>query len=202
MMREADNLSAAIILAAGASTRMGQPKQLLEWKGETMAARACRLAQEAGFGWTIAVTGARAAEVGAAVAGTAAVVADNPNWESGMGGSVAVGLSKALQLCPRLEYAGFILTDQPYLTAGVLSQMLAALKGSAAPGIAAAYEGVLGVPAVFRARIFPELLSLAGQKGARPVLQKYASALLAFPFQGGGFDLDYPEDYERLLRGS
>ncbi|MEQ8707262.1 MAG: nucleotidyltransferase family protein [Phaeodactylibacter sp.] len=191
-------LTVGIVLAAGASSRMGEAKQLLELQGQPMVARMCCLARDAGFDAVLTVTGARQEAVEAALPDFVRAV-HNPDWQSGMGSSVSAGLSYALQCFPNLQLAGFILTDQPFLTASLLQKMLRQLQQSTAPGIAARYQRGLGVPALFRPALFPELLALSGQKGAKPLLVKYQSELLGLPFPKGDFDLDYPEDWTRFL---
>lgn len=190
--------AACIVLAAGASTRLGRPKQLLRYQGESLLGRACRAAQEAGFAPVIAVLGAYAPLMEEALSGTDVQLAYNSDWESGMGSSVRAGLSTALQTVPKLQAACFVLTDQPYLSAELLSGMRQKLHQSTAPGIAASYNGVLGVPAIFRAALFAELLALDGQKGAKAVLRRHREALLAHDFPLGQYDIDRPADWERF----
>jgi molybdenum cofactor cytidylyltransferase len=185
-----------IILAAGASNRMGRAKQLLEIDGEPLLHRMIRIGQEAGFEPVIVVTGAREAAMAEALEGQPVVKAHNPDWESGMGSSVCVGLEAALVEVPDAQAAGFVLTDQPYVSADLLTAMQSALDGSDAPGIAAAYAHSLGVPAIFRKELFPELKQLKGQKGAKPLLMKYAGVLIAYPFPRGQIDLDTPDDWQ------
>lgn len=187
-----------IILAAGSSSRMGKPKQLLKLQGVPMVARMCDLAQAAGFEEIVVVTGARRDAVAKALPGFVKVT-HNPNWESGMGSSVYAGLSFALQCFRGLDMAGFILTDQPFLSADFLGALLQKLQNTEAPGIAAYYNSTLGVPAIFRSTLFSELLELKGRKGAKLILQKHQKVLLALPFPQGSFDLDFPEDWERFL---
>lgn len=194
-----ETATVGVVLAAGASSRMGKAKQLLELNGQPLVERVSRLALEAGFGAVVVVTGARRVAVERALPDFVHTVY-NPDWASGMGSSVHAGLSAAISLFPELQYSGFLLTDQPYLTSGLLRDMLSQLQQSSAPGIAACYNGGLGVPAVFRATLFSDLLALNGQKGAKSVLHKYRDTLLSVSFPEGAFDLDLPEDWERLIR--
>lgn len=198
-MKPSDVTTVAVVLAAGASSRMGKAKQLLELNGQPLVARMSGLALEAGFEAVVVVTGARRAAVEAVLPDFVHAVY-NPNWATGMGSSVHAGLSFAIRLFPELQYSGFMLTDQPYLTSGLLRKMLSQVQQSTAPGIAAYYNGGLGVPAVFAADLFPPLLALDGQKGAKSILRKYQNVLHAMPFPGGAFDLDFPEDWERFTR--
>lgn len=189
---------ACIVLAAGASSRMGRTKQLLELRGQPLVARACCLANAAGFDEVVVVTGAKHESI-VEVLPAFAHVARNTDWQSGMGSSVYTGLSYVLEYIQATVMAGFILTDQPFLSANLLRAMLYKLQQSEAPGIAARYNNTLGTPALFRSPLFPELLKLRGEKGAKPLLAKYRQALLSWPFPQGGFDLDYPEDWEQFL---
>ncbi len=198
-MKPSASTTVCVVLAAGASSRMGEAKQLLELNGQPLVARMSCLALEAGFGAVVVVTGARRAAVEAVLPGFVHTVY-NPNWATGMGSSVHAGLSAAIELLPELQYAGFVLTDQPYLTSELLQKMLGQLQQSRAPGIAAYYTEGLGVPAIFASHLFPELLALNGQKGAKPILHKYRESLQSVPFPAGALDLDFPEDWERFLR--
>ena len=184
-----------VILAAGASSRMGQAKQLLEVEGELLLHRIIRIGQEAGFSPLIVVTGARQETIAPHLEGLPVQQAHNPDWATGMGSSVAVGLGAALGLSPGAPAAGFVLTDQPYVSAALLRGMKARLLDTEAVGIAATYQQTLGVPAIFRAVLYPELRQLNGQKGAKPLLQKYADELIAYPFPQGHIDLDTPADW-------
>ena len=184
-----------VILAAGASTRMGQAKQLLEIKGEPLLHRIIRIGQEAGFSPLIVVTGARQATISPHLDTLPVQQAYNPDWATGMGSSVSVGLGAALELLPGTAAVGFVLTDQPYVSAALLRGMKARLFDTEAVGIAATYQQTLGVPAIFRSALYPELQALSGQKGAKPLLRKYADELIAYPFPQGHIDLDTPADW-------
>ncbi len=197
-MKPSEVTTVCLVLAAGASSRMGQAKQLLELNGQPLVERMGCLALEAGFDAVVVVTGARRAAIEAVLPEFMYTV-HNPNWAKGMGSSVHAGLSLAIRLFPELQYSGFILTDQPYLNSALLRNMLRQLQQGSAPGIAAHYNGTLGVPAIFRAGLFPELLALDGHKGAKSILHKYQEALQSIPFPGGVFDLDFPEDWARFI---
>jgi len=192
------NKIAGIILAAGASTRMGRAKQLLQWQGKSLIERSVAIALEAGLWPVVAVLGSRAKQVEKVLETHQVSIAYNKDWESGMGSSVATGLESALQINPDLSAACFLLTDQPYLHSDLIKAMLRVFKEKEVPGVAAAYEDTLGVPALFGKALFPELLALRGKKGAKPLINKYANQLGRVPFPKGGIDLDYPEDWERL----
>ncbi len=193
---------AAIVLAAGASTRLGQPKQLLTMGGETLIARAIRLASEAGATPVIAVLGAHHERIAAAFGmdkTNSAVPVFNADWEQGIATSIHAGL-RALQACaPQASGALILGCDQPRLTAGHLRGLLEAFAAQAAPAMAAsAYAGVAGIPAVFPRAVFAQLLGLRGDQGARSLLKQPACPSIALPFPGGEVDIDLPADLAQL----
>ena len=219
-------LVAAIVLAAGASRRLGQPKQLLMYCGETLIARAIRLANEAGATPVIAVLGAYHERICAAVpfnnlskldgldkldglnkldkldnANNAnnAIPVVNSDWEQGIATSIHAALRALENLAPQASGALILGCDQPRLAAEHLHALLEAFAAQAAPAIvASAYAGVLGIPAVFPRRVFAELLALRGDQGARSLLMQPTCSLIALPFPGGEVDIDLPADLAQL----
>lgn len=182
-----------VVLAAGASSRLGRPKQLVEWRGETLVHRAARLAVESGLGPVRVVTGARAQEVSRAVAPLGVTCVHNPRAEEGIASSIRQGLDG-------VDTAVLVLTcDQPLLTAEHLRALARVWRDTGAPIVASAYEGVMGVPALFSPALLPELLALRGDQGARAVFRGRRVEPVAL--EGGGLDVDTEADVERLRRG-
>ncbi len=190
---------AAIVLAAGASRRLGQPKQLLVHGGETLLARAIRLASEAGATPVLAVLGANFEIVCASMALDPAIPVINERWPQGISTSIHAGL-KALDVVARNAAGALILNcDQLRLTADHLRVLIQTFTAqSEASIVASAYAGVQGAPAVFPRCAFPFLRALGGDKGARALLLDPPCPLLAVPFLGGEVDIDEPEDLTRL----
>jgi molybdenum cofactor cytidylyltransferase len=192
---------AGIILAAGASSRMGQAKQLLKWQGKTLLQHTIETAQQSALSPLVVVLGARASQIQAHLVNCQAEIILNEKWESGMGSTIAAGLKYALQLRPELEGACFLLTDQPYLRPPIITEMLRQFRRTGAVGVAARYKDTLGVPALFHQQLFTELLALDGQRGAQPLLRKYAREIESISFPKGAIDMDYPEDWNAFLKG-
>jgi molybdenum cofactor cytidylyltransferase len=187
---------AAIILAAGASRRLGQSKQLLVHGGETLLGRAIRLAREAGAAPVLAVLGAHAEMIRASVEPDGATVVINESWEQGIASSIHAGLCA---LDAGVLGALILSCDQPRLTAEHLRTLIENFTAQDESAIvASAYAGTHGVPAVFPRTAFPELLALAGDKGARALLLHPPCPLIALPFPGGEADIDKPEDLALL----
>ncbi|HUX45547.1 MAG TPA: nucleotidyltransferase family protein [Terracidiphilus sp.] len=189
----------AILLAAGASRRLGQPKQLLAFDGEALLERALRLAAEAGANPRIAVLGAQFAPICAQVAFHSAIPVLNEHWEQGMATSIRAGLEELDARAPDAAGVLVMTCDQPRLTASHLRALLAAFAGQPAPVIvASSYAGVRGIPAVFPRSVFPQLLALKGDKGARAVIEASTCPILELPFEGGEIDIDLPADLAHL----
>ena len=181
---------AAVVLAAGASTRFGEPKQLAKLGGERLLERAVRIALEAGCEPVVVVLGAKAAEIEGGCELRAAKVVLNEAWAEGMASSVRAGLGALPQ-----DLSGIVLMtcDQPAVTAGHLRKLAAAGEGAATSVTAgSSYAGRVGAPAFFPVDRFSELMGLRGDQGARSLLQ----ASLAVELPGGELDIDTVESLE------
>jgi molybdenum cofactor cytidylyltransferase len=187
-----------VILAAGASTRLGQAKQLIEVGGETLLRRTARLALEAGCVPVVAVLGFEAERMRAKLDGLSVVVAVNPDWQAGMGTSLRCGVSA---LPSTLTDVLLLVCDQPRLTAEHLRALLAQHVAGGLVITASQYAGRDGVPAVFAAAVVPELLQCEGDRGAREVIRRNSARVQAVEWPDGAVDVDRPEDLEGLAGG-
>ena len=189
----------AVVLAAGASSRLGQPKQLLMHRGETLIARALRFAQEAGAAPVLAILGAHRDEIESAVKFGSAERIVNERWAEGISTSIRAGLDALAETAPDAAGVLMMACDQPRLTADYLRMLLHRFLLQSEPTIvASAYAGVLGIPAVFPRATFAALRALEGDKGARALLMKPPCALIASPLAGGEVDIDRPDDLSAL----
>lgn len=180
-----------IVLAAGASSRLGHPKQLVRLgDGAPLVAEACaRL--DGVTDRTVVTLGARHEAVRAALpAGVDSVYTHD--WKRGMSASIRAGLARALELTPDLDAALITTCDQHQLTRASLQELLDALEmAPEADASAAAYEGVVGVPAAFRARALPLVLDhLRGDRGARGLLRGDLLRVVAVAMPEAAHDLD------------
>ena len=143
---------AAVVLAAGGSTRLGRPKQLVPIDGEPLVRRAARAALDAGCRPVMVVIGAEADAVGAAVADLPVLRVGNPRWADGVGTSIACGVSAAAAHRP----AGCIVLpcDQPRLTAGVLATLIDRFRDGGFSAVACTYGGTTGSPVLFAPELF------------------------------------------------
>lgn len=192
---------AAVILAAGASTRMGRPKQALAFEGKTLLRRIVDEALASSVSRVLVVLGAHAELLASELPGLQIEIVDNPGWADGMGTSVAAATRRLLALDPVPDAALFLLADQPLVGARAIDALLLPWRTMAAPIVASSVGGRLGAPALFTSRFFPELAALTGDRGARDVLRAHADVAVALPMPEAGVDVDTPEDYERLRAG-
>lgn len=189
----------AVILAAGASLRMGKPKQLLEFDGQTLVRRAVLAAQEAGCDPIVVVTGAHAKEVEKALHGLGVLKANNPEWESGIGSSIRAGIRAVIETNDKVTALVLMLCDQPHVTSDVLRGLVTTHRETGREIVASSYSGTFGVPALFGKAFFPELVRLENEAGAKQVIQRHLAEVHLLPFPQGEIDLDTPADFARLL---
>jgi CTP:molybdopterin cytidylyltransferase MocA len=183
----------AVVLAAGASTRMGTPKLLLPLEGEPIIRRTVRAVSRSGVDDVLVVLGHDHLKMHAALDGIACRTVVNADYERGMGSSFRAAV---LQLAGR-SGALFALADQPLLTARDYQQVLDTWRAQRPPGIVCArYGDVTAPPHVFASDLFGELADLL--QGARPVLERHRdrTTVVQLPPELL-FDVDTPADYER-----
>ena len=187
---------AAVVLAAGASRRLGQAKQLVKIEGEPLLGRTVRLAAQAGFQPVVVVLGFEAHRIRSALEGFRVIVAVNENWDTGMGSSMRCGVETALRTSPPPEDILLMVCDQVRLTAEVLRRVLHLHGSRKYPITAARYGGRLGVPAIFSSIFFTDLLDVSGDRGARGILERNADRVGRVDFPEGELDLDTQDDLE------
>jgi CTP:molybdopterin cytidylyltransferase MocA len=185
----------ALVLAAGGSKRLGRNKQLVEIEGVPLVRRAAAAAFAAGAGRVLVVTGFEAERIGAALAELPVTLVHNPDWERGMGGSLAAGVRAA----PEAAALMTILADQYAVPLAHLHDLAVEAARARATIVATAYAGTVGAPAVFKAAHFPELLALPPAAGAKHLCAKHADELLAIPCPAAALDLDTPDDLRQIV---
>jgi CTP:molybdopterin cytidylyltransferase MocA len=193
--------TAAMVLAAGSSTRLGRPKQFLEFESETLLARAVRIALEAGASpvWVVLPTALLPAG-NRALAETPAIVVENPLSAEGMGSSLRAGMAALLSSSAEDEQTRpnrllLLVCDQPRITAEHLRTLL---HTPSPHGMTAArYNQRVGVPAVFGREHFAALAAASGDTGARTLLRSHAVTAVDLP--EAAIDIDTPDDVQRLL---
>lgn len=190
----------AVILAAGLSSRMGSPKQTLQYRGKSLLRRAALAALGAGCHPVIVVTGANAELTRREVDGLDVREVLNTRWETGMASSIRAGVDGLVSADADVAAAVLMLCDQPHVTADVISGLLTTHRAIGSPIVASTYSGSFGVPALFVGALFAELMGLEGRSGAKEVINRHASEAHFLSFQGGEVDVDTPDDFLRLIK--
>ncbi len=191
----------AVLLAAGASTRMGRPKQFLELDGVPLVQRAARALLRGGLAPVVVVAGRDHAAMVALLREESVLVVENPDWERGLGTSLASGVRAWAERSPAGRGVLVALVDQPALQSDSVRRLASAWMGTG--GIAAAaYAGVIGAPVVFGREYIPELLALPAEAGAQALLRRHASRVTPVALPELSVDLDTPEQYEAYRQGA
>jgi molybdenum cofactor cytidylyltransferase len=186
-----------ILLAAGRSTRMGQPKLLLPWGNIQLVRHVAQTALRSSLDQLIVVTGHRAEHVQAALAGLPVTLVHNEAFLDGQSTSVRAGVAA---LSDDVQATIMLLADQPLLRAATIDALIEAYHHHQALIVAPTYHGQRGNPVLFDRSLFPELAALGGDQGARPVLQAHQQHmhLLDVADEGVLLDLDTPDAYQQL----
>ena len=198
----------AIVLAAGGSSRMGSPKQLLPYKGRPLIVHAVEQALAASCDRVFVVLGANAAAISEVLAEPLQSLAEprpsgsdiiklciNPRWQEGMGTSIQTGVEAAIS--GQLDAVIVALGDQPLITSQILNMLIAEFRETGKPLIASSYAGVAGVPALFAKALFPELLQLPPGSGCKNLIDAHAGQCGLIDCSEAEVDIDTPEDYAR-----
>jgi molybdenum cofactor cytidylyltransferase len=191
-----------MILAAGASTRLGRPKQLLAFRGRTLLRHAAETARASLCRPVVVVLGAFAERLNRELAGLPVTVAMNPQWNEGMSSSIRAGLKALAPEREGPDAVVIMLCDQPLVSAQFLDRLVAVRQTSGKGIVAAEYGGEAGVPALFSRAYFPELAALSGCRGAKPVIARHAKYTERIPLPEAALDIDRQEDVQRLYPGA
>jgi molybdenum cofactor cytidylyltransferase len=202
---------AGILLAAGASTRYGQPKQLLDWRGTPFVRVVAQTALSAGLDPVLVVTGAYAEEVETALQGLPVQIVRNGAWQEGQASSIRASINALTPSVPaghlphfqrkwgRTGGGIFLLADQPQVTVPVLQALVEYHRLDLPPVLAPMVQDARANPVLFDRVAFPDLLSLQGDVGGRGIFYKYPPAYLPWHDDRLLLDVDTPEQYRRLV---
>lgn len=181
----------AVLLAAGASTRFGSPKQLVRVAGRPLLHAAVTRAAEVAGNALIVVLGAGAAELAPLLKHSPGSVVVNQDWREGLGSSIRAGVARLPPACTGVL---LLLADQAAVTTDDLKRLAGTWRHQPQYIAAALYEGTTGVPAIFPRSLFRELAELRGDVGARALLRRNAPRVMRVPMPSAALDIDTPED--------
>jgi molybdenum cofactor cytidylyltransferase len=186
---------AAVVLAAGGSTRFGSPKQLLPWGDKTLLQHVVDRVLGSSLDLVVLVLGHEAGRIGALIGDRPLRVVVNQEWARGQSGSLRAGLQALPQTC---DACLFVLADQPNVSPQLIDRLLARYRRTLAPIVAPVHQGRRGNPVLFARTLFPELLEMQGDQGGRQAIERHeqevetVEALDPDPF----LDIDTVENYE------
>lgn len=189
---------AGVLLAAGGSSRMGQPKQLLEVDGQPLIRRSAQIALQAGLNPLVVVVGAQGEQAAEALHGMNVKIVHNPDWALGQSTSVLAGL-KALPL--RTGSVAYLLADQPYVSAELIRALMERWYTGYGQIVAPLIAGARANPVLFDRSTFGGFAGLSGDQGAKALLQKFKVDYLPWQDEQVLLDLDTMDDYVRFKRG-
>jgi len=187
-----------LIMAAGASRRLGQPKQLVEYQGQTLIRRISKEAIDADIGNVTIVTGYDHVTIESEIRDLHVDVYYNEEWEEGLGASIRNGLKHILKEKPDTNAILLTMVDQPYVDGTHLKKLAKAYDPSRPMIIASAYSSTFGVPVLFDSHYFDLMKELIGDEGGKKVFVKYLRNIVEIPFIEGAIDIDEKEDLKSL----
>lgn len=186
-----------VLLAAGSSSRLGTPKQLLVLGGVTLIKRAALIALEV-TSKVLVVTGAHAEKIQGDLKNLPLTFSKNGIFEDGIASSIRIGLSSLIEKHKDLEGVIFMVCDQPYLTADVINQLVNAANTSEKGIVACSYGKSLGIPALFKKQYFKQLQELEGDMGAKKLIITHVADVDSVFFPDGNIDVDTEEEWAKV----
>jgi molybdenum cofactor cytidylyltransferase len=188
-----------MILAAGASTRMGTPKQLLRLQGRSLLRHSAVAAIASCCDPVVVVLGSQADRIQTEIDELPLHRVENQQWANGMGTSIAAGMAALTAIDSDLDAVVVMLCDQPFVSAEVIDQLVQSYRGTGSPITASAYANTVGVPALFDRSLFTELLTMNMDAGAKSLIKQHSEKVFQVIFPEGVIDLDTPAQYQQLL---
>lgn len=190
---------AVIILAAGSSSRLGRPKQLLPYNGKSLLENAVDVANDSIAEPVIVVLGANAEKLEKEIIEKKVHIEENKEWQEGMASSVRCGITALMRIAPSVDAAIIMVCDQPFVSPELLNELNNQQKNTGKPIVTSQYENAIGPPALFYKTIFPELLKLKGDAGARKIIEQRKGDVSTVSFIKGSIDIDTEADYKTIL---
>ncbi len=197
-MIESTNIS-VVILAAGSSSRLGRPKQLMEYQNKTLLQHVIDAVTPFHFTPSILVLGANGDQIHESINPKNVTVFNNENWSEGIASSIRLGVSESMKLNDSLAGILFLLSDQPFLSKELIEELIVKHSNGDQQITACSYKGNVGVPAIFGKEFFPDLLTLSGDVGAKKIIAQNSKHIDTIVFEKGSFDVDTEEDYIELI---
>ena len=178
-----------LLLAAGGSSRLGRPKQLVQFQGKTLIRRATETLVDSSCDPVVVALGAEIDGSTSEIADLPVNICINQDWQTGMSSSIKAGLKELLELEPNLAAVVITLCDQPHIASGDIALLIAEFQITNASIVAASYSGTSGVPALFSSHLFHKLFELDGDAGARNLIRQ-RDDIMAIEMESARIDID------------
>jgi molybdenum cofactor cytidylyltransferase len=193
---------AGVVLAAGGSSRLGNPKQLLLIDGQSLLRRSVRAVLDSRCARVAVVTGAFAEVCTAEISDLPVEIIHNSLWADGMASSIRAAIHGLLERGQPLTALVLTVCDQPFLSPSIINQLLDRQEVSSRGIVASAYQGTFGSPALFQSQYFPALLNLSADAGARALFREFSTDFDSVDFPKGIIDIDTPTEYASFLKNA
>jgi molybdenum cofactor cytidylyltransferase len=189
-----------IILAAGESSRMGIPKQLLQYSGRSLLQHSIDTATASGAQPIIVVLGSKADIIKKEIGINKIHLIVNAEWPEGMASSIRCGIKTLLELNPSTKGLIMLLCDQPHVTPDLLTDLMMTYEETGKMIVASYYRDTFGPPVFFHRTMLPDLLLLHGDVGAKGLISQHVSEMGFISFPEGSIDIDTKLDYQNLTK--
>lgn len=199
-MAATNNQTGIVLLAAGGSARLGSPKQMLAYAGTTLLQHSINQAMASMAASIVVVLCPGAATFQIQPADNRLHFIINEQWKEGMASSIRCGLEYLTHRFLNLQHVLFMACDQPFVQAELLDKLVTLQQETGKAIAAGTYAGITGIPAVFDKTIFPELMLLTGDKGAKKLIEQHRQQVVTVDFPQGAIDIDTRDDYQNLQK--
>lgn len=188
-----------VILAAGGSSRLGSPKQLLNFNHQSLLKNIVSIAGRLSEVIGVVVIGAQHQKMLGELNNSNLSIVINTDWALGMASSIKIGLLNIIAINPLLEACIFVVCDQPYINLPLLQSLINTYEESQKGIVACVYGQTTGTPVLLNKKYFDKLMLLQKEEGAKKLIKEYSNDLTEIPFLNGEIDIDTNEDYKKLL---
>lgn len=172
---------------------------MLPYNGKSLLENTVDTANETDANPVIVVLGANAVQLEKELDEKKVHIVENKEWKEGMASSIRCGLETLKHIAPSADGVILMVCDQPHVSSSLLNELITLQKKTARPVITSHYNDVVGPPVLFHRSVFPELLELNGDAGARKIVEKYKDNLATVSFEKGSVDIDTEDDYKALI---
>jgi molybdenum cofactor cytidylyltransferase len=192
-------MTVALLLAAGSSTRMGQPKMLLPFNGKTLLQHCIDEIKKSSAGDLVVVTGCYHSLLKEILNQQQIAFTENAHWQQGMGSSIQKGINFLLERYPKANSVIILVCDQPHISSSLINKIMNKQTETGKKIVASFYDDTTGTPVLFYKKYFKLLSELDGIYGAKKIVQQFKEDTVTIDFPKGSIDIDTPEDYSLLV---